>query len=504
MALNASGTVSFNNAATDKNTTVSYIHLDVTYNIYPSTGTTYAVDLTLKLYSDYDFSWNGDSYCNVNINGVTSTRTVQLPLYKADKASSVTLGTFYIDLGVGNNQPVSVGVSLDFTATHCSICNPGGTINYPNTGIGSTSIHSGSGKGAGHFISIGGSFSDTVNVAPTIITPSKITGLQNDNKLNSQDGVSASATSIKVKWTAESNSVKYQYQCKKRGSDTEWPSTWSETTSTSVTVRSLTAGTEYVFRVRGVSSTSTAGAVSDNLIIRTKHAKPVLTISLDSRGLEILKIDWTSDKTLDKIKYAVGSGSYNEVDVNSKSGTLTVNKGLSPGKSFKIKVIGIATSTYDGLSSNTAEITASTYDMPTITVTKSIFGEDVSCTVTNAAKVQTYLIASIGDISRSFNMGTTAGTKTFSISQIILDEIYKHYSNSNVLKLSAKVSATGENGNIYTAEMNDIPLTLTGIMPTAYIGKSGVKRGYVWINVGGTIRRGVIWVGTSKGPRRCT
>ena len=584
MALSASGTYTFSNATTDKNTSVSHMHLDVNYDISPISGSTkYRVVLNLKLYDDYEFNWNGQSKCTVMVNGKSSEQTIKVPLKQANVASYAGPFTFDIDLGEGNDQPVYIYVYLDFTVTTCSICN------VSNTGIGSTSIHSGSGKGAGHFVGIGGLFSDTVDVEPTVTKPSisnlrmnpdlklkdgvstrtdwialaadddkgnstnwyyslnngawtefwygvitdlpagtsynirvktsnsagdsnilsitartryatpTISNLANSNKYGSSSGISNSTSSVSVSWSA-SNATTYYYKL-------STSSSWSSTTSKSATISSLSAGTSYTVQVYAATPDDTTSTLS--IAIRTRHNIPVVSLAYDSRGLETLKFNWSSDKALGSSYYNIDGGNWINLNQTGTTGSFAVS-GFSPNTTHTIGFYGISTSTYDTLTSASKTASGTTFERATLAVKGDcIFGETLTITVTNpsgkAISVNAKATGNNKTPNYDFSLTAAAGDKTITFTQEQLDAIYKCYTNTNKVTLSYVITTTGES-KTWDASAVTADLVLTGIVKTVYAGVNNKpRRGQMWYGVNNKPRRAILWVGDSNNkPRRCT
>lgn len=92
-----------------------------------------------------------------------------------------------------------------------------------------------------------------------------------------------------------------------------------------------------------------------------------------------------------------------------------------------------------------------------------------------------------------------AGTNIVSFADIQLDNIYKKYGSSSNLTATFILTTANKYTNSKTCTIN-----FTGNQKTIHIGKSGVKRGKVYICVNGQIKKAVFWVGSNSNIARRT
>ena len=514
MALSASGTVTFNGADTDYGSKASGLHLDVEYSIVPITGTTsYRVTLNLKHYNTWSMNWEqGASYLKVQINEKSSTQNVNVPLTGTSSSSTAGPFTFDIDLGVGNNQPVRMYVYLDYTRTACGICDKYGVMNY--VGPGSNSNHPAYASATtGHYKGIGGWFSDTVDVEPTIVKPT-IGSLVNSNKYNNKDGVSASTNSISVSWskTAGDNITSSEYSLN--------GGAWTATTNTtSHTFSNLSSGTSYTIKVRSKNAAGTSNELSTT--IRTKYDQSNFTtgITASDIGLEHINFNATVKHGTTN---AISSGTWS-IDSILTDQTLIVSSNAGSGQTgyklvantkYKISVSATLTSTYDDI--------VCTFDAEFTTDAKCSFSDTLGnfnfCYASEVAAnykitnpsgnaVRCSLIVANTTILTRDKSSSWDSSVDLQLTDAEWDAIYKKLGNNNSVAYTFRVGTYSNKDSNYATYITDSTgtITLAGKKLTGHIGASNVpRRAQALIGVSDVPRKAVLWIGDANNkPRRC-
>ena len=338
---------------------------------------------------------------------------------------------------------------------------------------------------------------------PLATTPS-ITNLANNNKYNSQAGVSASTNSISLTWTNSTGSatptkVEMRYKVS-GGSFTSWSNIG---VASSKTLSNLSARTTYVIELRSTNSAGTCTAVS--ITVRTRSGGPTLTLSTTTVSMEQVTFAWTSNYGLSSLKYKIGSNSNVSISITdgATSGSFTI-KGLAPGTKYTVTITGVET--LDEISNTTNN------SLTTLAITKISDPSSVKHSgniVVLATKpsypsdpaISTSIQFIFGDytITKSLNNSSN----TYTLTEAEWDSIYKEYGLSN--NMTVKVVAITSGVNTYKDEHN-MTLKFTGIQKTAHVGGSDnkPKRAQIWVPDSNKVaRRAVAWVGSdNKTPRR--
>ncbi len=179
----------------------------------------------------------------------------------------------------------------------------------------------------------------TVNAPVTPSVPSKVSGLQK---------VSATETSISVKWNASTNATGYILNYRVKGANS-WIERSVNTTSYNIT--GLTAGTQYEIKVTAVNG-STSGTASDVLSVSTVNAPVTPSVPSKVSGLQkvsatetSISVKWnaSTNATGYILNYRVkGASSWTERSVSTTSYNIT---GLTAGTQYEIKVTAVNGST---------------------------------------------------------------------------------------------------------------------------------------------------------------
>lgn len=507
MALSASGTYTFNGADTDYGDVKGTgIHLDVNYDITPVTGTTkYKVTVSLKHYNTWRMAWTGDCYLHMSINGKKYTNSdgsvpqIRVPLQDSSSASYAGPWTYEIDLGVGNNQPINFYIYLDYTATGCIICEEEGK-NPNGKGPGYTTYHGDRYSGV-HFTGIGGTFSETVDVKPTVTVP-VLSNLVNASELKKDPNgtsVSKGTTAIRFQWKQSSGDTATKSYYRLNGGS------WVEADSlTSSRVDGLTPNTTYKVEVRSYNAAGYSSILSIN--IRTRYAVPNVSISLQSRDLESLVFNWQSDIRLQSTSYKIDDGDWVSLGQSGLSGTITA-KWFNPNTAHTIYFKGKSGDEYDAADSAEKSASGMTYDIAHISkLGEYTFGLPITLEFENeSAKPLSLQIKASGNSRTPTFVLTNLSTSpyTFNPSQDQLDQMYKCFTNTNSINIEFTLTTIGDNQK-WTDTAHTKVLTLTGIAKTAHIGVPNTpSRAQSWVGINGTPHRAVFWVGVNNTPRRC-
>lgn len=513
MALSASGTYTFNGADTDYGDVKGTgIHLDVNYNITPVSGTTkYKVTISLKHYNTWRMQWTGDCYLHLSINGKKYTNSngsvpnIRVPLNDSSSASYAGPWTYEIDLGVGNDQPINFYIYLDYTATGCIICEKEGK-DPSGKGPGYTTYHGDRYSGV-HFTGIGGTFSETVDVEPTVKAP-VIANLKNNAELKVDNGISVSTTSktIKLKWerTGGSAITESYYSLDNGNTWTRTVNADGEYTKIAANISGLTGNNIYTIKIRSKNSAGYSNTLS--ITIRTRYGYPTLGLELNSRGLESLVYKWTSDKSLASTSYKIDDGDWVSLGQTGTSGTFTV-KWFNPNTAHTVYFKGTSTAAYDSREGTEKSASGTTYDIAHITkLGEYTFGLPISLDIENVSgkSLSLQIKASGNSRTPTFTLtNASAGTYTFTPTQDQLDQMYRCFTNTNSINIEFTLTTIGDNKNWADTSQTKV-LTLTGIAKTAHFGVSNKpRRAQAWVGINGTPRRAVVWVGVNNTPRRC-
>ncbi|MBR6688805.1 MAG: hypothetical protein IKL68_02180 [Clostridia bacterium] len=210
--------------------------------------------------------------------------------------------------------------------------------------------------------------------------------------------------------------------------------------------------------------------------------------SLNSKTVDTIKMNWSSDSTIDYIWYSKDNGStWTGINVSDgKSGTYSIT-GLSPNTTYKIKTRVRRKDSQ--LKTDSSALSVTTYDIARIsTLSNFEHGDNQVVGITNPASISSLsLVMKIGD-TQILSRTVKAGNNTITFSDTELDNIYKKYSSSSSLTATFILSGSG-----YT-NSKTCTITLKGNQKTIRTNVSANwKRGKVWTNVGGTWKKAVIW-----------
>ena len=231
---------------------------------------------------------------------------------------------------------------------------------------------------------------------------------------------------------------------------------------------------------------------SMNLSTIPRYAKA--SISLNSKTLNSVKLNYSTDATIDGIWVSINGGDWKSGYPLSSPINIT---GLTPNTKYnlKIKVKRLDSQLYS--ESNTIEVT--TFDIAKIsTVSNFEHGNNAVLAITNPANIANLkLVMKIGD-AQILTRSVSSGNNTINFSDTELDNIYKKYGVGSSLTANFIVSGGG-----YT-NSKTCKVTLKGNQKTIKINISNSwKRGKTWINVNGVWKRALVWININGTWRRC-
>lgn len=315
---------------------------------------------------------------------------------------------------------------------------------------------------------------------------------QKTNTVPTQSLSSKTETRITINWSCD-DTVDYIWYSTNNGSN--WTAVGSVNASSgSYTISNLSANTAYNIKTRVRRKTPQTTYDTAALSVTTYK---VPTHSLNTKTLNTIKMNWGCDSTVDYIWYSSNNGSsWTGVDVtDGTSGTYTIS-GLSPNTAYNIKtrVRRKATqTTYD-----IGPLSVTTYDIGKISSAANFnHGDNATVVTTNPSGSTISLAMKIGN-TQILTKTVTTGTNTIAFTDAQLDSIYKLYGSGNTLTATFILTTAGSYTNSKTAT-----ITLTGNQKTGYIGKNGNKRAKLYIGVNGSVKKAVLWIGTSNGRKRC-
>lgn len=157
-----------------------------------------------------------------------------------------------------------------------------------------------------------------------------------------------------------------------------------------------------------------------------RYAK--VNISLNSKTLNSINLNYSTDSTIDGIWVSKNGGAWESG--YAVSSPININ-GLSPNTKYtlKIKVKRLDSQLYS--ESNTIEVT--TYDIAKISSLNNFeHGNSTSIVITNPSGSSLNLVMKIGN-TQILSKSISAGTNTINFSDTELDNIYKLYGSSNSL-----------------------------------------------------------------------
>ena len=226
--------------------------------------------------------------------------------------------------------------------------------------------------------------------------------------------------------------------------------------------------------------------------------------SLNSKTVNSIKINWSSDSTIDYIWYSKNGGSsWSDVgSVNASSGTYTIS-GLSPNTTYDIKTRVRRKDSQ--LTTDSSSLSVTTYQIAKLSSYPNFYlgnSETVAYSNPSGATISVGMYKTDGATAIRGYQGASGSSYTFNFSDSELDSLYKMYTTSNEISVRIYLRTT-VNGISYI-DYKTITVTLNGNQKTGHIKVSGSwKRSKKWINVNGSWKRCVRWIKVSGSWKRC-
>lgn len=386
---------------------------------------------------------------------------------------------------------------------------------------------------------IGNQYLDQANtdeIVFQLIRKPVISSLENANKYDGASGISASETSIKVKYNIDTDSGDTETHAKYKVGVAGSEHTVENPTNNTLTISNLSAGTTYTIYVALYND---AGWTDwSSITIRTRYEKPTISVSHDhatQSGLEDVTISWSSDKNIQQIQYTIDGSSWitYESGQNKRSGTvkITTKDGadLYDNTTYKITVRVKSTNAYDYLWSNASSQLSPRTDRRAVfnSGTNLITGgtlhidktnesgnrNQIRLFITGFTSADTSTDEPTGSKVAWFNQDPATGSNNYYITPTVAqwDAAYKRFlnpsvaavkqANHNRIRLTRQVVTYGRSREYVTEDK--LYIVLNGDIRTTHTNVNGsIKRGKVWCRPDGSIKRGVAWITSSKGVWR--
>ena len=242
------------------------------------------------------------------------------------------------------------------------------------------------------------------------------------------------------------------------------------------------------------SGTALAGATVTGSQIVTLDKIPryaSISESLNSTGLNTIKMNWSSDSNCDLVQYSLNGANW----VNTSGNPYTIS-GLNPNTTYRVKTRVRRRDSQ--LYSQTGDISATTKDIARITGANNFkHGNSTNVSITNPSGASLSLTMKIGNTT-ILSKSVLTGNNGVGFNDSQLDTIYKLYGGNSVLTVTFILTTAGAYTNSRTCT-----IALKGNQKTIKekIGDSW-RRGKAWIKVGNTWRRGVVWIKVNGTWRR--
>lgn len=226
------------------------------------------------------------------------------------------------------------------------------------------------------------------------------------------------------------------------------------------------SGSAYLYgEITGPSGTSLASRTSVGSATVTLDKIPRYATSnqsLNTKTVNSIKMNWSSDSTIDYIWYSTNNGSsWTAVgSVNASSGNYTIT-GLSPNTTYNIKTRVRRKDSQ--LTTNSSNLSVTTYQIATLSSVPNVnIGASQTITWANPGSSAISLKLCKTDNTQIINYGTVTGTsKTVTPTA---STIYALTPNSNTYK-ARYILTTTVNGTSYT-NYKDFTFTVTNSNPT--------------------------------------
>lgn len=224
---------------------------------------------------------------------------------------------------------------------------------------------------------------------------------------------------------------------------------------------------------------------------------PSVSQSLNTKTLNSIKMNYSSDSTCDYLWYSTNNGAnWTGVDIaDGTSGTYTIT-GLSPNTTYNIKTRLRRKDSQ--LTADSSALSVTTYQIGQISsVSNFDHGSSTTLVTTNPSGSSLTLVMKIGN-TQILSQNVSTGNNTISFNDTQLDNIYKLYGTGSSLTATFILTTAGSYTNSKTAT-----ITLKGNQKTYWTNINGSwKRAKLWTNVNGTWRRAVIWTNVNGSWKR--
>ena len=228
------------------------------------------------------------------------------------------------------------------------------------------------------------------------------------------------------------------------------------------------------------------------------------TQSLNTKTINTIKMNWSSDSTIDYVWYSKDNGSnWTAVgSVNATSGSYTIT-GLNANTAYNIKTRIRRKDSQ--LTTDSSVLAVTTYKQATISSASNFnLGSTETITYSNPSGQTMAIAVYNAAASASYaSYRTCTGTSyTFTFTDAELDAMYKAMGTGNTLTVRVYLRTTCNGTNYY--DYKELTVTLKGNQKTIHEKVNGNwKRGKMWIKVNGNWKQGVVWEKVNGNWKRC-
>ena len=226
---------------------------------------------------------------------------------------------------------------------------------------------------------------------------------------------------------------------------------------------------------------------------------PSVSQSLNTKTLNSIKMNYSSDTTCDYLWYSTNNGSsWTGIDItDGTSGNYTIT-GLSPNTTYNVKTR--LRSKASQLTADSSALSVTTYQIGQISsVSNFDHGSNTTLVTTNPSGSSLSLTMKIGTTT-ILTQSVSTGSNTISFNDTQLDNIYKLYGTGSTLTATFILTTAGNSNYTHSKTAT---ITLKGNQKTYWTNVSGTwKRSKLWTNVDGTWRRAVIWTNVNGSWKR--
>ena len=203
-------------------------------------------------------------------------------------------------------------------------------------------------------------------------------------------------------------------------------------------------------------SASNYGSITLTKITRT----PSVTQSLKSKTETAITMNWSSDVTIDRVRYSSDNGSsWTSKTVSAKSGSYTIS-GLSANTTYQIKTELRASASQ--LTATSAATSVKTYNWPkAVCPTVNIMSEPLDIDVTNPLERSCTLEVSVGGTVISTETGITGGTILWGFEEDFLKKIPNSSTGTYTVKVTYSGHTTTSTGTFTSVGANPSIGTVT-------------------------------------------